>query len=260
MNKSKSVSLVIIDTDEIVLARRAVERSIQLFPVEEVLIFSDQPSQWGGFPVVEIKKITSMADYNRVLLTELPQRLKTDFALIIQFDGFVVNPSSFTNFFYEFDYIGAPWPAGLIPDRGPLVGNGGFSLRSKKLIQTLANYFPAIMIDVPEDVMICRYLRPILEEREGISFAPVEVARHFSIELETLRGYRPFGFHGLHLLPEIYKDDYKFLIENLPVRCFQDGTYQLQNLKNGFSSLGAEAQQLFFNRSIEVNATVAKGL
>jgi len=253
MNKSKSVSVVIIDTDGIELARRAVERSTNLFSFDDVLIFSDQPKKWGNFSIIEIKKINSLSDYNRAIYEELPKRLNTDFALIIQFDGFVLNPSSFTNFFYEFDYIGAPWPAGSIPGRSAIVGNGGFSLRSKRLIQTLANYRASIIVNVPEDVTICRYLRPMLEEQDNICFAPVEVARYFSIEFEKIKLPTPFGFHGLHRLPEVYKDDCKFLVDNLPDRCFQPGSYQLQNLKIGFSRLGAEAQQLFLDRLSKFN-------
>ena len=253
MNQSKSVSLVIIDTDGIELARRAVERSTSLFSFEDVLIFSDQPKKWGNFPIIEIKKITSLSEYNRAIFEELPQRLNTDFALIIQFDGFVLNPSSFTNFFYEFDYIGAPWPTGLNHGQRPIVGNGGFSLRSKRLIQALANYRASIIVNVPEDLTICKYLRPMLEDRNNICFAPVEVARYFSVEFEKVKQPIPFGFHGLHHLPEAYKDDYKFLIDNLPDRCFQRGSYQLNNLKIGFSRLGAEAQQLFLDKSSKFN-------
>jgi hypothetical protein len=253
MNKSKSVSLVIIDTDGIELARRAVERSTNLFSFDDVLIFSDQPKKWGNFPIIEIKKITSLSDYNRAIYEELPQRLSTDFALIIQFDGFVLNPSSFTNFFYEFDYIGAPWPTGLNHGQRAIVGNGGFSLRSKRLIQALANYRASIIVNVPEDLTICKYLRPMLEDRNNICFAPVEVARYFSVEHEKIKHPIPFGFHGLHHLPEAYKDDYKFLIDNLPDRCFERGSYHLQNLRIGFSKLGTEAQQLFLDRLSKFN-------
>jgi hypothetical protein len=254
MNKSKSLSLVIFDTSGIELARRAVERSTNLFSFDDVLIFSDQPKKWGNFSIIEVKKITSLSDYNHAIYEELPQRLNTDFALIIQFDGFVLNPSSFTNFFYEFDYIGAPWPTNINHGLGVTVGNGGFSLRSKRLIQTLANYRESIRVnDDPEDVTICRYLRPMLEYRDNICFAPVEVARYFSVEFEQIKHPTPFGFHGLHRLPEAYKDDYKFLIDNLPDRCFQHGSYQLNNLKIGFSRLSTEAQKLFLDRLSKFN-------
>jgi hypothetical protein len=245
MNKKDSVSLVIIDTDTYQLARRAVEKTIQIFPVDEILIFSDDASKWGH-PIIEVEKISSIADYQRILFDNLANYLQTDFALVIQYDGFAINPDSFSKFFYKFDFIGAPWPAGLIPGQAAMVGNGGFSLRSKRLIEVLANYRSIINYDFAEDATVCRFLRPMLES-EGIVYAPVEVARHFSVEFEDVKNIEPFGFHGPHILPLVYRDDYKFLIENLPNRVF-DNPHQLGNFKHGFSRISPEAQKIFFER------------
>ncbi|MET3108407.1 hypothetical protein AAKU67_002749 [Oxalobacteraceae bacterium GrIS 2.11] len=248
MTAKNSVSLVIIDTDTYRLARNAVDKTLKQFPVDDVLIFSDEPSYWEGYPIIQIKKISRQADYNALVLKELVHHLKTDFALMIQFDGFVINPESFSEFFYKFDYLGAPWPAGIIPNHGPMVGNGGFSLRSKRLIEALAKRDSGINFDIPEDATVCRFLRPILEEYEGICFAPVEVARHFSFELENPKSLMPFGFHGLHILPLVYRDNIGFLVENLPERCFKAGSYQLKNLQIGFASLDPEAQSLLLKK------------
>jgi hypothetical protein len=84
------------------------------------------------------------------------------------------------------------------------VGNGGFSLRSKKLHQVLKR-LPGISTLYPEDHRICRTYRPQLE-RLGIRFAPEQLARRFSIEgISHLHRPRAentwtteFGFHGLH--------------------------------------------------------------
>jgi hypothetical protein len=253
---NKSISLVIVETDAYHLARRAVERTINLFHVDEVLIFSDQPSQWEGYSVFQIDKIRSLTDFNRIIFSELPHQLKTDFALLIQFDGFVINPSSFTDFFYNFDYIGAPWPSGMLPGHGALVGNGGFSLRSRRLIEILSKYQQFVNFEHAEDVTICRFLRPMLEECEGICFAPVEVARHFSSEFEIVKNISPFGFHGLQTLPKVYSDDYKFLIDHLPDRCLQKNSYQLYNLQQGFMHLNSEAQSLFNHRVQELDLRI----
>jgi hypothetical protein len=245
MNNRKSISLVIIDTDNNPLARRAVERTVSMFPVDDVLIFSDQSTLWSGFSVNRVNKILSHSDYNHIILLELANKIKTDYALIIQFDGFVINPSSFNDFFYKFDYIGAPWPAGTVFGKGAIVGNGGFSLRSRKLIEAIPKYCSSISPNVPEDATICRYLRTILEEFDGIVFAPVEVARYFSFEMEAVKDNEPFGFHGLHLLPKFYEKDYQFLIDNIPDRCLKTNSYQLHNLQQGFLHLNPEAQALF---------------
>jgi hypothetical protein len=78
------------------------------------------------------------------------------------------------------------------------VGNGGFSLRTRRLMEIVATD-PAITAYHPEDLKICRHYRPYLEREYAIRFAPDDVARRFSIE-----GYKQsnrthtteFGFHG----------------------------------------------------------------
>jgi hypothetical protein len=73
------------------------------------------------------------------------------------------------------------------------VGNGGFSPRSKKLLDLVASW--SIPENVIEDDYICRQVRSDLEEA-GIKFAPESVADKFSYEREQPKG-KTFGFHGL---------------------------------------------------------------
>lgn len=81
-----------------------------------------------------------------------------------------------------------------------VVGNGGFSLRSKKMLSLCAKLAKenAFQKSHPEDLVICVYDRKLIEEN-GIKFAPYEVAKNFSFEGEF--GERKdwngeFGFHG----------------------------------------------------------------
>jgi len=80
------------------------------------------------------------------------------------------------------------------------VGNGGFSLRSKKLLSlpTKLNIEWKSYFDYwNEDGFFCVHNREILETN-GCVFAPVSVAAQFSHEKETkeTEGIIPFGFHG----------------------------------------------------------------
>ena len=50
----------------------------------------------------------SYADYNKRCVSELNNYFDTDFCLIVQFDGKIINPSAWTNDFFNYDYIGAP--------------------------------------------------------------------------------------------------------------------------------------------------------
>jgi len=106
----------------------------------------------------------------------------------------------------KYDYIGAPWLVNEHSfssggsDAEFLVWNGGFSLRSKKLLELLRNdkEIPAPM-DRPEDTFICVDHREYLESK-GVQFAPVELAKQFSLEANEKDGVDwtdQFGFHGL---------------------------------------------------------------
>ena len=73
------------------------------------------------------------------------------------------------------------------------MGNGGFSLRSKRLCELTATP-EFVYIDQNEDDLICHVNRHYLEFN-GIKFAPAEIARYFSFERE-LTDIKTFGFHG----------------------------------------------------------------
>ena len=103
--------------------------------------------------------------------------------------------------FMHYDYIGAAWNHYPVGDQRVFQGNGGFSLRSRRLMEVVATD-PAIRRRHPEDRRICRDYRPHLEQAHGIRFAPEDVARRFSIEGygQTNRTHTTeFGFHGVRV-------------------------------------------------------------
>jgi hypothetical protein len=148
--------------------------------------------------------------------------VQTDFNLIIQSDGYAANIDAWTDEFYEYDYIGASWPN---ETERRNVGNGGFSWRSSKLYQaildlrshhSLEDLLKETLIDetwidkfggrsIPEDNLISKVYRPILEKQYGIRFAPAGLADQFSIETKGDSPWlgKSFGFHG-HLTGSFY--------------------------------------------------------
>lgn len=136
-------------------------------------------------------KLGSKEAYSKFIIKELHKYIDTDYVLIVQHDGYVKNWQAWTDEFLKYDYIGAPW---WYKD-GMNVGNGGFSLRSKKLLKTIAEL--PLTIFHPEDHMICRVHRKELEAR-GLTFAPEELASKFSFEGYSQTGHytNQFGFHG----------------------------------------------------------------
>jgi len=127
-------------------------------------------------------------------LNKMADYIESDFVLIFQQDGFIVNPDRWNPEFLNYDYIGAPWG----PIKSPSVGNGGFSLRSRKLLKRVKSV--SCPQECNEDGVFCS-LAPQLE-REGFRYAPVDVARRFSIEMKIDGEHLAsecFGQHRFHL-------------------------------------------------------------
>jgi hypothetical protein len=93
------------------------------------------------------------------------------------------------------------------------VGNGGFSLRSRRLVDTVSFFSERYDEEVAEDVFICKHIRRELESRQ-LRFAPLESARRFSCEWPVGK-WKTFGFHGIFHLPGLYINQMDFLLENL---------------------------------------------
>jgi hypothetical protein len=100
--------------------------------------------------------------------------------LVAQWDGFVWQHRMWDPAFLDYDYIGAPWPAHLTrgeQHRNHRVGNGGFSLRSRKLQQFLAED-PRVEVTDNEDVVICRSCVRCWSRPDSVS--PRSIWRHAS--------------------------------------------------------------------------------
>lgn len=143
-----------------------------------------------GIRVVPIKRIMSAEDYSDFVLTELVKHVSKPHCMLVQWDGFPTHPEVWDRSFLEYDYIGAPWPQ--FSD-GYDVGNGGFSLRSRRLMEACLK--PEFKAGHPEDVMVCRVNRPALEG-VGIRYATHNVAERFSRE-RSGEASESFGFHGV---------------------------------------------------------------
>lgn len=156
-----------------------------------------------------IPPFRNVDEYSRFILTSLVDHIETSHALLVQWDGFALDAGAWDDAFLEYDYIGAPWPQFAAPFN---VGNGGFSLRSRRLMEALRD--PRLTLHGPEDVCICRTNRALLEDHYGLRFAPFEVAARFAYE----RGPLPsatFGFHGLFNFPQVMPQDYREEIMSL---------------------------------------------
>jgi hypothetical protein len=192
--KIPGTTLCCVDCRDYVLAAHALTRCLERCRFPRALFFTDAEVDIDGVETVRIDRISSTEAYSHFMIKGLNRYISTEFALLVQYDGFVLNANCWSPEFQRYDYVGARWPA----DDWMSVGNGGFSLRSKRLLQALQD--PEIQPLDPEDVTVCRTYRSLLEERHGIEFAPEDVAVGFSFETVPSEG-PTFGFHGLgHLV------------------------------------------------------------
>jgi len=172
-----------------------------------VKILTDKDVQESGIETVKIPRL-DYDGYSRFIIYELHKYFDTGFVLLIQDDGYVVHPEAWDDSFLDYDYIGAPWPIPAPDDiawrdkEGGIrrVGNGGFSLRSKRLCSLASE------LELPweeyhgnchEDGFICTNNVDVYEAH-GCRIAPVDVAVRFSHEtmIPETAGIKPFGFHG----------------------------------------------------------------
>lgn len=193
MLELENVTLICIDCFNYESAIKALNQSTKDIKFKEVLFLTNKLFYAENFKTIIIDPIKSTQDYSKFIITKLVDYVKTDFVLIIQHDGYIINPKLWQDEFLNYDYIGAAWWYNEMN-----VGNGGFSLRSKKLLNALKK------LDIkrfhPEDDIICRQFRKRLEYYHKIKFAPVDIAEQFSYEGNQKHPFflnNTFGFHGI---------------------------------------------------------------
>ena len=215
-----NVTLFCISSDNVEGALYALNKSMEGINFGAVkLITHEEPDNLPeGIEFSKCYEITSIHDYNYYCIYNLTRHIDTDYCLLVQPDGFVINPDKWDNDWFNYDYIGAPWyeaPDAYIDPWGKQhrVGNGGFSFRSKTLLDVPSRAH--IQFDVnwgdfykhmnakstSEDGNICVHNRHIYEAL-GCTIAPIEIAARFAHEkpIPETKGITPFGFH--YHLPE----------------------------------------------------------
>ena len=191
----RNITLICIDTKNRYESLHTITKMSKIFNFGDALLFSNNINS-SSIKIIDIPDIKGKKDgwsYSYFCLMELPKYVETEFCLVVQHDGFIINPDMWTDKFLEYDYIGAPWIDNYINR----VGNGGFSLRSKKFLDSCLDIFKDQDIIEHEDLLACVYNYENFKQK-GIKFAPLDVALDFSIEhiVPEIKHMNPFGFHG----------------------------------------------------------------
>ena len=230
------VTLVAVTSVNLDATAAAIRASVANIDFGAMKLFSDKkpadlPSQCEW---IRIEPLQSAQAYSHFILSRLAGHVATSHALVVQWDGYPLRARGWRDEFLEYDYVGASWPQ--FHD-GFDVGNGGFSLRSRALIEACAD--PAFVPSHPEDLAIGRENRPWLEQRD-FRFAPRNLADAFSSE-RTGDVTSSFGFHGVWHMPQVlgpnaFFDLYRTLDERGSLR--HDYKILLRQIARGQGGLG----------------------
>lgn len=210
-----TVTLLCVDSRAPALATWALKRCLQHARFAKAVLMTDVDAvatREPGIEYVQCPPMATVRDYSEVMLKGITPHVEGSHVLIVQWDGFILHPECWDQAFLEYDYIGAVWPQ--FPETP--VGNGGFSLRSRRLLEAMQR--PEITIHHPEDRCICVTNRPLLEHRLGIRFAPTDVADRFAVERTPW--HKAFGFHGLFNFTHVLgPEELRAVIAELPESC-----------------------------------------
>lgn len=245
MNQTKSVTIVSVtgnqnytEGSKYAIIRSYLELQNKISDLRCLLISPEKPQDLPDYIEHIPCSPFSYLEYNLFLLYSLAELIETDFALVVQSDGWVMNGENWDNQFFEYDYIGSPIPIFIdvnnnekiyfldfwlnhynnMPDNISEPQNGGFSLRSKKLLEaprklnlkwniSAPNLFNSSPIKLTwknnlhnEDIFLSATKRNTLE-KSGIKFAPREIAAKFSVEtiaVQQALNFLPTEILGCH--------------------------------------------------------------
>lgn len=197
--KLHNVEIISINTHNPEASVKAIEYSCKGFEFSSKKIFSHRmPYNILSEDIkhIRVDAFKTRDVYSNFVIKELYKYIEAEFVMMIHDDGFIINPHLWQEDFLNYDYIGAPWPGSKENINYGRVGNGGFCIRSRKLLEACKDLEAG---DINDDWLIGvthnEYLRDL-----GFTFAPVNLAMKFSLELPIdeceYNLENTLGFHG----------------------------------------------------------------
>lgn len=189
------VTLFVTAGPDLQLTFESFKRCLDTVHFGDAIFFSEgtpeQTRDWfrSNAKVHYIEKTGSAQGSGMHYFRELPRLMKTTHMLTCDWDAGIIDTSCWTPEFMEYDYIGARWS--WLPI-GKNIGNSGFCLMSKKLMESVARF--DLKIDGVMDADIGQKWRPNLE-MAGYKFPPEALADRFAYE-RAVPNAPSFGYHG----------------------------------------------------------------
>src|SRR6185436_11549528 len=128
------VTLVCIDCERHGLALAAIEQTMLRVHFADAVYFTDRALPIEEFRVVPIGPVRTRAERLDFIAHRLAAHVRTEHALLIQWDAFVVNAAAWDDRFLAYDYIAPEAPV----DVDTSEDNEGIALVSARLLEALS--------------------------------------------------------------------------------------------------------------------------
>lgn len=209
--KLPTVTLLGCETRAHELAARTINDALTKIEPAEVIVWTNDPKRLAipGAHYFHMDDIKGSREFWGFVSCKALASGSAPHVLFMEWDTGLMRPELWDDKFLQYDYIGAPW---WYKDNLN-VGNGGFSLRSKRL----AN-FAARDGRVQSDNNLCRDYRREFERAGDFKWAPDDLARVFSREGRDEPD--AFGFHDArNWYRELSREEiiirFRLMIDNL---------------------------------------------
>jgi len=149
-------------------------------------------------------QIKSFYDFDCYVFPNIGNHIQTSHMLMVQSHAWIIHAELWDDNWLQYDFIGSPWVERsefISFSTGEMVrvGNGGFSLRSKKILDLPQKLNLPVVSDrgyTSDDGLLNSYYRKIFLEN-GINYPDVHIASRFAFENIVSENIDivPFGFH-----------------------------------------------------------------
>lgn len=192
-----SVTLLCVDCLNVDLAIKVIEHCRALCDFGDIKLLTSIPTDYQF--AVKINPLNSLIAYSVFMLKHAHEYINTTHLITIQRDGWILNPDSFDSSWLDLDFVGG------IYMQYDHVGSGGFSLRSKKIMEDVSKTIPYWDGTQNEAERIQEKLGyyedgilTLSHFSRGYKIASLEQAANFSQAGNRNQRYfreRPFGWH-----------------------------------------------------------------
>jgi len=207
MNKVSDVTLLAISSNRVEGNVAALERCMNLmeFGAVKFLSHKNPDSLPDGIQFEECMELKSIKDFDYYAFLELGKHVQTSHCLMVQDHAYILHPEIWKDTWLRWDFCGALWeerPEFISVSTGTMVriGNGGFSLRSKRIMDLPKKLGLPLIEDrgfSNDDGLVNSFYRKTFLEN-GIKYPEATDIPEFSYENDVPENIHITKFFGYH--------------------------------------------------------------